>query len=274
MTAYRSVFLPLLLILLLLLAACDRSAEPLPTPIQSLDALATANFMTANAPPPGFREAVSFPMVDANLTALPSWRYVATMSFDGVFARTSRPVTAETRIQVWFNAAGLERRVIVEGSGDLFGQQAGVTVEGVRLGGDAYLVRENTCQRDADGAAALVADLRAGSLVGGVAQAVPNGINATINGERVWFYAFSVNDLVLPQIELAQDGQVTEVSAELWIAPERRAVIRYYATMQVENALILLDNSDSRLPVTGTLLIRYDLYDIGTDPNITQPFGC
>ena len=59
-------------------------------------------------------------------------------------------------------------------------------------------------------------------------------------------------------------------SGELWFAPERNAVIRYYLNLELENVALL----DSDAPVTGTLLLRYDLYDIGVLPNLSVPFGC
>jgi len=40
--------------------------------------------------------------------------------------------------------------------------------------------------------------------------------------------------------------------------------------LSIENARLLSND----LPVTGQLLLQYDLYDIGNVPNITVPFGC
>jgi hypothetical protein len=95
-------------------------------------------------------------------------------------------------------------------------------------------------------------------------------VRAVINGEEVWRYTFSAEELSLPQIQIGDDGHVTLLGGELWVAPAREAVIRYYANLDVENVILL----DSTLPVTGQIIIRYDLYEIGVDPNITQPFGC
>jgi hypothetical protein len=116
----------------------------------------------------------------------------------------------------------------------------------------------------------VAADLGAGNLIGGVNQAIPDGVKAVINGEQVWRYAFTVNDLNLPQIQTGDSGRITGMTGEMWMAPERDAVIRFYLNLDVENAIIF----QSALPVTGQIIIRYDLYDIGVDPNITQPFGC
>ena len=49
-----------------------------------------------------------------------------------------------------------------------------------------------------------------------------------------------------------------------------KAVVRFYVNLDVENAFIF----DRQLPVTGQVILRYDLYDIGVVPNITVPFGC
>jgi hypothetical protein len=263
-----------LLLVILLSAACRArglTPEDIPTRVPSIDALATAQIMTQNAPPEGYRETISFPQIDAGLTMLPNWRYEVLLEFEGVFARTPRQVSASTSAEVYFNQLGTQRRVVIQGHGELFGQQEeGVTLEGVRLGSDTFLVRDNVCLGDAGGAAATAADLRAGELIGGIIQGVPDGARAVINGEEVWRYAFGAQELSLPQIQTGDDGHVTLLSGELWVAPSREAVIRYYANLDVENAILL----DSTLPVTGQVIIRYDLYDIGIDPNITQPFGC
>lgn len=266
-----------LLLVVMLLAACrerGKTLDDVPTRIPSVDALATADMLTANAPPPGYRESVSFPQVDDNLPRLESWRYEVLMAFDGVFAGTPRPVTGRTTAQVWFRQLGPTRRVVIEGEGELVAQEEGVVLEGVRLGSDTFLVRDNTCLGDAGGDAAVLADLRAGDLIGGVTEAIPAGAKGTINGEEVWRYDFTQEELVLPQIDLGDRGSIIAMSGELWVAPEHDAVIRFYLTLNVENAFVFnLDDPDA-LPVTGTVTLRYDLYDIGVDPNITQPFGC
>jgi hypothetical protein len=184
-----------LLCVVILLAACrDRGKTPedLPTRVPPADVLATSQVLTENAPPPGFRDTVSFPQIDDNLPELTNWRYESLMNFDGVFSRTPREVDAETRVNVWYNRQGRQRRVVVEGEGELFGQAEPTELEGVRLGEDTFLVRDNACLGDAGGQAATVADLRAGDQIGGVANAVPAGAKATINGEEVWQYTFTV----------------------------------------------------------------------------------
>jgi hypothetical protein len=99
---------------------------------------------------------------------------------------------------------------------------------------------------------------------------VPAGRRATLNGEEVWLYSFAPEDLVLPSVRLADGGTMTVESSELWIAPARNAVVRFWANIDLENAVLL----DRQLPVTGRLILRYDLFDVGTAVNITVPFGC
>jgi len=96
-----------------------------------------------------------------------------------------------------------------------------------------------------------------------------------INGATVWQYNFSSEALVVPSIRTVEGGYVVFDSGELWIAPNidgsgRGAVVRFYVNLTVENAIIF----DRQLPVSGTVVLRYDLYDAGTAVNISVPFGC
>ncbi len=261
----------------LIIVGCQRTTttrEAIPTPIRDLDVFATAQFMTVNAPPEGYRGPVSFPFIDDNLSGLTNWRYQVYLAFDGVFSRTARQVSVETTTQVWYNDTGPERRVVTQGRGDLFGiieegEEAPV-IEGVRLANDTYLVRDGVCLTEVDDEASIVADLRAGELIGGVAAAQTEGINATINAQRVWRYEFAPEAINLPQVRFMEDGQILDLRSDLWVSPEHNIVIRYYVTMALENAIIF----DSALPVSGDLVLQYDVYDIGLNPNITVPFGC
>ncbi len=259
--------------LLMLLAACSgqrgQQLEDLPTlaSFDNIQVQATTDSMTQNAPPPGYREQVSFPEVDANLEMLAGWRYVVTLEFTGVFAGTPRETSASAQAEIWFNQLGSSRRLVVETSGELIGQTEDQDFEAVRMGPDTFVIRDNTCFSGENAAAA--ADLRAGTLIGGVNSAAPTGRRATINGEEVWEYAFLPDELNLPAVRLADDGQIT-ASGEIWVAPARNAVVRFYVNVDVTNAFIF----DRTLPVTGQLLLRYDLYDIGTASNISVPFGC
>lgn len=255
------------------LTACQRGqVDELPTRVPPPDVAMTAQVLTENAPPEGFREAIVFPQIDDKTLLLSNWRFEATLIFNGVFSGTPREANGTVVVNAWYNQLTQARRVVIEGTGNLFGEDEDTLVEGVRLGTNTFLVRDNTCLGEANGQAAIVADLLAGDLLGGVNRAVPNGKKATVNGEDVWLYAFDAADLVLPQIQQGANGIITVTGGELWLAPERNAIIRFYVNLDVENVTVQL--FDTSLPITGTLLLRYDLYDIGVDPNISQPFGC
>lgn len=259
-----------LLALILLLAACSgqrgQRLEDLPTPA-SFEGLATAQFLTQNAPPPGFEGPLTIPEVDANLDALPGWRYIVHLEFDGVFANTPRETDASANAEIWFRQIGSARRVLVSTAGELL-VRADTAFEAVRLGTDAFLVRDGVCSGGAD--AATAAGLRAGTLVGGVNRAVFGGRRATLNGQEAWLYTFTTADLNLPSIRLTDEGAISLTGGELWFAPEHSAVVRFYVNLDVRNAIIF----DRQLPVSGQVILRYDLYDIGIEPNITVPFGC
>jgi hypothetical protein len=105
--------------------------------------------------------------------------------------------------------------------------------------------------------------------VGGVTSAVPTGRHAILNDQEVWEYRVETENLNLPSIHLNDNGTLS-ATGELWIAPEHNTVIRFYVNLDVENAIVF----DQQLPVTGQVLLRYDLFDIGEVPNITVPFGC
>jgi hypothetical protein len=267
----RTAWLICLICLMVWGAACTfRSGdEPIPTEVV-IDTLATQTVLTENAPPPGWRDPVAFPEIDTGLRELSGWRYNVTMQFEGTFARTPRETSASTTAEVWFDQLGSARRVVVTTASELGGQPEENTYEAVRLGPDAFLVRDGACLSNATEAAETAADLSAGQLVGGVRQAAPYPQRAVINGQEVWRYEFTLDDLVLPQIQAVEDGHITLESGELWIAPEHSAVIRFWVLLDVENVLIF----DSSLPVTGQVIMRYDLYDIGVVPNISIPFGC
>jgi hypothetical protein len=234
----------------------------------AIDSLATAQFLTENAPPPGFRDAVSFPEVDANLDQLAGGRYVVQLEFDGVFAQTPRQTSAHASAEVSFNQVGSSRRVVVQITGEMLGRED-KNFEAVRLGPDPFLVQDNQCLTKGDDAK-TAANLDAGTLVGGVTRARPTGLHATINGLDSWQYAFATADLNLPSIHLADEGMVEMSGGELWVAPAQNAVARFYVNLDVSNAIIF----DRQLPVTGQVIIRYDLYDAGKTANITVPFGC
>lgn len=272
----------LFMLMVMLFGACNQGTTetpPLPTRIDSPEALATSQFMTQNAPPVGFRDDQAFPLIDANLPMLTNWHYEVTLAFNGVFTGTPRPAFASTLVNVWYNQLDSARRVVLEASGIVGGeeQQEVIRREGVRLGPDTYLVpQDNVCQAEAGEDAVVLADFRIGELIGGVTTARSTSINGIINGEQVWGYAFTETDLNLPGIRFGENSRITNLTGELWISPEHNVVVRYWLTMQVENVVVnvLSENPDSALPVTGEFIIRYDLFDIGINPNISQPFGC
>lgn len=257
------------------LAACQsqrgQRVEDVPT-VAAIDALATALPLTQNAPPPPFNAPLTqFALIDNGLNELPGWRYVVQLEFNGVFAGEQNGETrAAARAEVWFNQVASARRVQLSTSGELIGQSDDVAYEAVRLGPDAFLVRDGICLSGAARDASTAADLRAGELVGGVQRALPAGRRAVINAAEVYAYSFEPEDFNLPPVRLGDEGSLSIESYELWIAPAQRAVVRFYANLLVENAYIF----DRDLPVTGSLILRYDAYDFGEQFNITVPFGC
>lgn len=260
------------LTLLLLAAACttQRGLQPSDIPTRaSLDSLSTAVPLTENAPPAPYSGTVTrFNAVDSGLAELSGWRYVVQLDFDGVFADTPREADASAHAEVSFNQLGSARRVLVNTSGELLGQSDDTSFEAVRLGPDNFLVQNAACSTG--NAAETAAGLSAGQLMGGVTRATPAGRRATINGEDVYLYTFAQEDLLLPSIRIGDNSAVTLTSGELWIAPARGAVVRYYLNLDVTNVVVF----DRQLPVSGQVRMRYDLYDVGSAFNITVPFGC
>ena len=271
----------LCVIILLVLTSCTRRGQDLddiPTRVGSLDDLATSQILTRNAPPEGFRETVAFPQVDANLNDLSNWHYTMTLDFEGVFANTSRPARASTSLDVWFNQFDQSRRVVLTAEGILLGTEAEEPLqrEGVRLGPDTFYVLDSVCQGRGSADADLLADLRAGDIIGGLLQARSISERGVIHSEDVWRYDFGVDDLNIPALQFNDNSVIAALTGEFWVAPEHGAVIRFWVTMDVENVIItfLSNDADTALPVSGRVILRYDLFDIGVNPNITQPFGC
>ena len=262
----------ILAITALTVAACTtpRGLQPDDIPTRaSLDSLATAIPLTENAPPAPFAGTVtSFNSVDNGLTALSGWRYTVQLDFDGVFADTPREAKASAHAEVSFNQLGSARRVLVNTSGELLGQSEDTAFEAVRLGPDNFLIQNGACSTGS--AAETAAELSAGQLMGGVTRATPGGRRATINGEDVYLFTFAQSDLLLPSIRIGDNGSFTMTSGELWISPTREAVVRFYLNLDVTNVVIF----DRQLPVSGQVRMRYDLYDVGSEFNITVPFGC
>ena len=193
-----------------------------------------------------------------------------TAEFEGVFSGTSRPATATTTAQVAYHQLTSARRVVLTAAGSLLTEDTPVTSEAVRIGRDVYLVIEGQCSTVTDTDGAAVVDAGANLLIGGLAEAVPTGITGVINGEAVYRYAFEPEALRLASISVGGDGSIQVTNSELWFSAERAAVVRLYLTLDVENTTVF----GSQLPVTGQVIIRYDLTDVGFDPNISVPFGC
>lgn len=255
----------------LLLAACQSAPAteaPLPTLAQP-EAVATDLALTRNAPPPGF-STVAFPRIDDKLTRLAGWRYEMTFAFDGVFAQTARTAKTHTTATVSYQQLGNARRVVATIDDDLTKESEPRRLEGVRLGDDTYLVRDGICLTNAGDSADVIADLSAGDLLGGVSVAETAAQIATINGEKVWRYGFTTDALIFPSVGFTDSSRILDVQREMWVSPKHDAVVRYYVTAEVENIRL----AGAELPVTGTLILRYDLFDVGLVPNINIPFGC
>lgn len=276
MTSFAKQLVYMLICMPLLLTACRErglTLDDIPTPITP-SVRGTEIVLTENAPPPQFGE-VSFPKIDANLPLLSGWQYTVDMEFDGVFTQVDRKVYGRVQADVSYNQIASARRVIVKSEGDLLGLEDPEQVEAVQLGPDNFLVEGGACQSNAEESADFVVQADAGSLVGGLNSAMASGQpKQRINDEIVWRYNLNFDQLNLPQLTLTSESKILAFNGELWVAPEHNAVIRYYMTVDVENALVFTNVLGTALPVTGRLIVRYDVNDIGVLPNITVPFGC
>lgn len=266
----------LYIVLLMLVTACRErglTLDDIPTPM-SIDARATEVILTQNAPPPEFGE-VAFPQIDLNLPDLSGWHYSVDIEFDGVFTQVDRKAYGRVKADVWYNQIASARRVIFSTEGDLLGLDEVSEYESVKLGPDTFLIQDSACLSNAEEFADVAASVGAGSLVGGLNSAQASGLpKQIINDETVWRYAVNFDQLNLPQLTLNADSRILAFNGELWVAPEHDAVIRYYMTVDVENAQVFTGILNTSLPVTGRLIVRYDLFDIGVQPNISVPFGC
>jgi len=264
----------------LLLVACGQGGQtddvPIPT-LASFDTLPTAYFLTQNAPPPGFSSLALDP-IERGLTDHPGWAYTLSGSFSGTFDVTGDAAQGSLSVLVQGNELGQARRVVLEVSGSAFapGQET-VRLEGVRISNDYYLVDVNgQCSQGDSGLAgnAIIADLAAGQILGGVAQAVPTGHRDTLNSLPAWQYTFAPQDARLPAVVTHPNSEVT-LAADLWVAPEVNAVLRYEVTVTVRGVhLLWADRTGST--VSGTLSLRYELDPtaFGELPNISVPHGC
>jgi hypothetical protein len=257
------------LLLAALAAGCLPAPKPIPT-VTTLEMLQTAQYLTKNAPPPGFEQGVQFPHIDDHLADVPSWHYVVSLSFDGVYADSNEKATGQISAEIFSNEVSGERRVLLKASGAVFG--VGVRdVEGVRISNDYYLVDQNkVCTKVTDSPAdSKVADLSAGSLIGGVKNATPVGERKTDNNFKVWEYTFLPEDVVPPALDLSKGGKFTIAAGDLWVSPADKAVYEYNITLNVENAVL-----QGNRPLTGQIRAAYQLLETGTAYNIAIPYGC
>lgn len=265
----RAAFCAAALALSLVAGCVGNAAVPTAT---TLDMAITAAFLTDNAPPPGFSGPVQFAPVDKNLDSLPHWHYVVSLSFVGAFddgEATDGEITAD----VYSNELVGERRVVLKASGAVFAEDARRNVEGVRLGNAFYFVDQNGVCSDVTGSTTpRVAELTAGSLVGGVRLGTPTTTHRSVDDVEVWQYVFLPGDVDPPVLTLGEGGSARIASGELWIAPSLNAVKEYSITLEVKGAIIPVFQ-DQR-PVTGTLKASYRLVETLQSYNIAIPFGC
>lgn len=254
------------------LSACDLSAndDPVPT-VAQISELPTAQFLTQNAPPPGFG-LVNFDPVDRNLNTRQGWAYVLNGSFEGTFDDTGDPAEGKFSIRVWANELGEARRVVlqVEGEG-ISPDEARRTLEGVRLSNDYFIVDTNgECTVGGEGAT-VIADLSAGQIIGGVIRAVPTGHRDTLDEVPLWQYTFAPEDVRLPALHPGADSTL-DISADLWIAPQYNTVEHFELVLTVGKTRVLWGEH----AVSGTLILNYKLLlpDVDVQPNISVPNGC
>ncbi len=139
--------------------------EVVPT-VASLDALATALPLTQNAPPPPWNNTQTrFARIDDGLNQLPGAQYTVLLQFDGVVAETGQVVNASAQADVTLDQLTSARRVLLSTQGELIGQPEDSRFEAVKLGEDAFLVRDGVCLTGS-GDALAAATLSAGDLVG------------------------------------------------------------------------------------------------------------
>jgi hypothetical protein len=262
--------LPLIFIMALL-AGCGGTGPATPLPLPTLitpERYATDVFLTQNAPPPGFG-VVAYPAIDAGLEQVNGWHAQAEVVFEGVVDATGEPASGMWTIDIWYDRISLGRRVVYVQRSSGMGQAPEVAFEAVRLGDDAFMVTEALCIARGDDEARSAAALQVGELFG-VANASATGHQAVINGQPVWGYDFDMEDILLRNVSFADGGGIQGWTGELWVAPDPGAVIRYYMTLDLTNALVF----GGEQTLSGALLIRYDLLDVGSAPAIAIPFGC
>ncbi len=266
--------------LIVMLTACgsaNRGDVVVPT-VASFETLPTSIFLTTNAPPAGYSVIQANP-IDLHLSERLGWSYKVTGTFDGQFDDSGESATGALKAEVQANELGQTRRVVlsVEGPAFLPGN-APLKLEGVRFINDSYTVDVNgKCTPDTGGQTpgAVIADLSAGQIIGGVASATPTGFRREIAGVPTWQYGFAPGDVIVPAIRATGESAVN-VQADLWFSPYYNAVLHYEVTATVSGVRLLWADSDTTSTVSGTLHLTYDLdvAAIDSQPNISVPNGC
>lgn len=234
----------------------------------------TASVLTENAPPPAFQGTLSFSPIDAHLSDQPAWDATVQITFDGVRAddppNNQRPATGTLNVQLFHDELTSARRVLFNADGIAFGLTNPRQLEAVRLGNDYYLVAQGVCGKVTDAATRAIADLSAGGLLGGIAQATLTGARQELNSLPSWEYRFLTTDVNVPLARVQANGSVTVAAGSLWVAPSVNAVTRFTLTVNVQNVTLL----QTAQPVTGQLREMYTLGTVGQLHNISIPFGC
>ncbi len=255
-------------LLLVLLTGCSGLGQTPPPPPHSPESLATAIRLTENAPPAGY-ETIAFPRLDAGLDDLAGYRVVLELRFQGVYASTLQETSGIIRAEVWGDGLTPARRVRLDAEGPVFASEPR-DLEAVRIVDTSYLINEEgRCLLNVDNTAQAVAGLSVHDLLGGVEQVPYAGIQAVLNGEQSYRYNVDSGAVTLPFIH-QEEGSVVTASGELWVAPEVDVVTRYYVNVDVSRVTLL----EGEQSVSGQVYVRYDVYEIGTVPNISIPFGC
>jgi hypothetical protein len=261
-------FVIMVVLMTLVAGGCRGLGQTPPPPPYDVDSLATAIVLTENAPPAGY-ESAAVPVVDADLADLPGYRYTLDIRFEGVYDSDLREAVGHIRAEVLWDGLAPARRVILDAGGDAFAREPR-RLEAVRMVDDYYLVDEaGRCLVNVQDTARAVANIDAGSLIGGITETAYSGTQAVLNSVQAYRYDVTAAAAILPLLNTTADSRV-DLNGELWLAPASDSVVRYYINATV-NHVYLLDNDEA---VSGQVFIRYDLFDIGDVPNISIPYGC
>lgn len=266
---HRLLRLSLMMGVVLALVACDAlqsDDDPLPT-VADFESVATASFLTQNAPPSGF-STVRFPNIDDGVERLPYSRAEIRVNFTGVYAGTEERAQGSLLIEIRANQQVGSRQVTVTFDGDIFSGAGESRVVAVRLSNNYYMINPNgVCITEASQIQEITG-LRAGQIVGGVVEAGATARHGPINGYETWQYGFAPEAFQPPQLQTTDDLDL--LVGELWVAPEHQVVVRYIVEMNIRDAVLLFGER----PVTGRLRLEYNLYDINQEQNISIPNGC